>query len=449
MRFVSTRSSNAQESTSYREAILNCIPADGGLYVPEEMEDLRRWIYYADENTSFASLAGSLTSALINKEFSPIICETIASKAFTFEPVLRKLDDGLYIMELYHGPSGTFKDFGVSYLASTMETILTLEGKKSIFLDATSGELGACMANAIRGKNRIKGVLVYPKGKIRGLKESDFVWNGGNIYPIEIDGTEADCHDLVKKIFESKELVEKFNLTVANTANIGRLLPQAFFYTYAFSRIKKDVFGGIYYAFPCGNYGNLVSGLYGWRLALPVNGFVCPTTDKLKLDAEGNCTLLDGMVPAEKRPPVDPASPSNLERLEQVFKANSLMIRSFVFPADVSDAEADEGCKELYGKYKVFADKETSRAYVAAKKRSDEVNGDEGTVVLVARNHPAMPSVLPNGADFVQHNLGVVPEASEGVKAAFKPVQTGREPIKVGSGALEAVVSVLSEIYSL
>ena len=191
MKFVSTR--NNENIVGFKEAILNCMPSDGGLYVPYEPEDLRSWILYADENTSFANLAGTLTSGLINREFSPLICEAIATRAFTFEPKVKKLDENLFLLELYHGPTGTFKDFGTSYLASALETILQYTEEKSILLDATTGELGACMAAALRGKTRVKSVLLYPKGKIRGIEESDLVWNGGNIYPIEVDGTEADC----------------------------------------------------------------------------------------------------------------------------------------------------------------------------------------------------------------------------------------------------------------
>ena len=243
MRFVSTRDSN--NIVDFKQALLDCMPADGGLYVPCECEDLRKWILYADERTSFANLAGTLTSALVNREFSPIICEAIATRAFPFEPVMKQLDDNLFALELYHGPTGTFKDFGVAYLTAALETVLQMNGERAIFLDATSGELGACMAHALRGKRLVKSVLLCPKGKFRGMDESDFVWNGGNIYPIEVDGTEADCHNLIRRVFADRELVKKYHLSVANTANIGRLLPQAFFYTYAFTRIKKIADGDI------------------------------------------------------------------------------------------------------------------------------------------------------------------------------------------------------------
>ena len=258
MKFFSTRDSN--NKAGFKKAVLDCMPSDGGLYVPEDSVDLRRWILYADENTSFSSLAGALTSAMINDEFSPIICETIATRAFKNNPEFRQLDENLFLLELYNGATGTFKDYGVSYLTATLETILQLDGEKAILLDATTGELGACMAKAMKDKKLLKSVLLCPKGSLRGMDESDFVWNGGNILPVEVDGTEADCHKIVREIFDDRQLVEKFHLTVANTANIGRLMPQLFFYPYAFTRLKKEVYSDIYYAMPCGNYSNLVAG---------------------------------------------------------------------------------------------------------------------------------------------------------------------------------------------
>lgn len=439
MHFVSTRDEN--NKVTFKKAVLDCMPSDGGLYVPYDTGDLRRWILYADENTSFASLAGALTSAMINDEFSPIICEAIATGAFPVNPVLRPLDENLFMLELYHGATGTFKDFGVSYLASALETILRMDGEKAILLDATAGELGACMAAALRGKKLVKSVLLCPKGRLRGMDEADFVWNGGNIYPVEVDGSEEDCHNLVRRIFADRSLVEKYHLTVANTANIGRLLPQAFFYTFAFSRLKKIVSGDIFYALSAGNYGNLVSGLYGWKMALPVNGFVVPSTANLRLDAQGACMVLDSMVPLSKRTPADSADPSNIERLEQIFNANSLMLRSFVFPAPVSEEEKIAACKELFIKYKVYADSDTASAYAAAKKRGDVVCGEDGTVVLVARDSPCLDS------KFIRRSIGEEPKVTENVSGAFRPVSLTRPAIAPDD--IDSLVSVLNSLNLL
>ena len=221
MKFISTR--NEENSANFEKAVLDCLPKDGGLYIPEDSADLRRWILYTNEKTTFSSISGTLTSAFINEEFSPIICEAIATGAFAFEPKLRKLEDKLYALELFHTPTGSHKDFGISYLINALEMIMLLKGETSIVLDATLGELGASVTRMVRGMIHIKVVLLYttkPNRRLRGLSESDFVWNGGNVYPIEIDGTEEDCHNIVREIFARRDLVKKYNLTMANTVNI-------------------------------------------------------------------------------------------------------------------------------------------------------------------------------------------------------------------------------------
>lgn len=418
MKFTSTR--NNSEAVNYASSVMDCMPSDGGLYIPEDFADLRKWLLYTNEKTTFSSIAGALTSACINDEFSPIICETIATKAFPFSPKVRRLDNNLFTLELYHTPTGSHKDFGISYLVNSLETMLTMTGGNATFLDATVGELGASLARAIREKKHLKAVLLYPRGFVRGLEESDFVWNGGNVLPIEIDGSEHNCHEIVREIFSDHNLVETHRLTVANTANIGRLMPQMFFYPYAFSRIKNQVNGDIFYAMPCGNYSNLVAGLYSWRLSLPLNGFICPTTDEIKLDLGGNCEIMDSIVELEKRGNADPASPSNLERLEEIFSTNSLMLKHFIYPAQVSTEEINEACRKLFTDYNVYADKSTSRAYAAALKRKDIVAEDDASVVLVMRDHPALK------AEYIRHTLGEAPEMPERIAFSLRHTSLDR-----------------------
>ena len=175
MIFTSTR--NKKLSVSFAQAIRSCMPSDGGLYVPSQTEDLRRWMLYMDEDTSFSSIAGSLTSAFIREEFSPIICETIATRAFKFSPELKQLDENLFMLELFHGPTGYHKDFGIAFLVSCLETISELQGGKSVFLDVTVGPLGNILAKQIRGKKNVKSILLYPKGCIKGLEEAARGWS--------------------------------------------------------------------------------------------------------------------------------------------------------------------------------------------------------------------------------------------------------------------------------
>lgn len=435
MRFTSTR--NKSLSVGFSKAVLECMPEDGGLFVPLNTEDLRRWILYTDENTSWSSLAGTLTSAFINDEFSPIICETIATKAFPFAPEIKQIDEKLFFMDLSTGPTGMHRDYGVSYLTSAIETIHQLKGGFSVFLDVSTGELGSSLAAALRNKKHIKAVIVYPKGKIRGINESDFIWNGGNIWPVEVDGSENDCHNMVCEIFSERQFSLDHKLTVSNTTNIGRLLPQAFFYPFAFSRIKKKVFADIYFSLAPGNYSNLVAGLYAWQFALPLNGFIIPSTDALSVDVMGNPILLDSIVPLTKRMNADPAEPSNLERLEDIFCANKLLMKHFVYPANISDRQIDDAAKELFIKYKIFSDKHTARAYAAYLAKKNDL-GEESSTVLIARDSPSLSE------NYIRQTIGELPEIRESVQNSLKKTILNRPPIKTLT-ELKAIIEEISK----
>ena len=421
MQFTSTRNSNL--TVSFSQAVRDCIPDDGGVFVPSSIEDMRRWIYYIDETTSFSSIAGSLTSALMHEEFSPIICETIATAAFPTEPVVRQLDGSLFMTEMYHGFTGCHRDYGVSYLVSYLETTLQLKGGKAVFVDFTHGGLGALMSKILKGKKNIKAVLVYKKGTVRGLDPESLSWNGGNIYPVEMEGSEAEIKAAISEVFADREFVQANGLTVANTTNVCRLLGQIFFFPYSFAQVKNKFNGELYYAMGAGNYGSLIAGLYSWRFALPVNGFYVPSTPALARSANGNPVVLDSLVDLKARGETNPAVPANLERLESFFGKNEMMMRNFIFPCDVSDAQRDAAAKELYMKYGVFADKDTASAYAVVKENCSEVYDEDGAFILTAYNHPSLSS------DYCRHVIGEAPEMPEEIKAGYVPFELNRPTI--------------------
>lgn len=434
MQFVSTR--NPDKKVSFSKAVLDCIPSDGGLYTPAYEENLSSWILYMNENTSFTSIAGSLTSALIKEEFSPIISEAIATNAFPFEPALTQLDDRLYHLELYHGPTGSHKDFGISYLASCLEHICIMKETEAIVITDTTGETGSSIAQAFRNKKHLKAVLLYPKDAMRGLSSEDFIWNGGNIYPVEVNGSIDDCIELVRQIYNDRPLVEKYGLTLANTSNIGRLLPQTFFYTFAFTRLKNRVCSDIFYALSSSNYGNLIAGLYSWKFSLPVNGFITDCTASLRVDPMNMCELTDANIPLLQRGPANPAVPSNLERLESLFMTSPAVMKGLVFPAEVSKDERKTAAQQLLKNYNIKVSPQTADAYAAAVKRTEMVEEDGGVVVLISRDHPAFSS------EVIRQMCGEEPEMPEHIAAVLKKMKSGKviEPLK------EEVLSILKEI---
>lgn len=409
MRFVSSRNPNSSE-VSFSEALLNCMPDDGGMYVPKVNENLSNWILYMNGQTSFQSIAGTLTSALIKDEFSPIICENIATKAFPFSPKLKQLDDNLFSLELFHGPTGCHKDFAISYFASCLENILIMKDKYVTILAVTNGVTGACIAEALKNKTRLKAILLYTKDNLKKIDKDSLVENGGNILQIEIDGSEEQCFEVVRQLLKDEDFSSKYNLTLANSINIGRVLPMIFPYIYAFTRLKNQVYGDIFYSMEAGNYGNLVAGLYGWNASLPVNGFITNCTESLLLDRKNKCTILDSVIPLENRKAVDPGNPSNLERLESVFNANDLMIKGLVFPSIITEKDKVEAGKSAYKKYGYILDEQTSIAYAATLKQSETILDQDGSVVLVAKNHPGLTS------SEIKHRIGKTVDLPDSIK---------------------------------
>lgn len=438
MNFTSTR--NEKLSVKFSQAVRDCIPEDGGVFIPTDIEDLRRWIYYIDKKTSFTSIAGSLTSAFIGDEFSPIICNKIAMDAFPFEPVIKQLDDRLFLMELHNGYTGYHRDYGVSYLCSYLETTSELNGGNALFLDFTHGGLGAVLANTLRGKKHVKAVLVYKKGTVRGLEESDLFWNGGNIYPVEMDGTEEEIKAQISEVFSDRTYVHDNFLTVANTTNVCRLLGQVFFYPFSFAKIKERIYGDLYYALDAGNYGTLTAGLMSWKFALPVNGFIVPSTNSLCRDPAGNPVILDSFVDLASRGAVNPIHPANLERLEHFFGNHGVMLRNFVYPVDVSEAKTEAAAKELYIKYGVYCDEQAAKSYAAAKETASDIIDDDGAVVLYSYSHPAIYS------DFSRHAIGESPEVPQILKYSLIPNELNR-PTVAGADALRKIIEEVNKKF--
>ena len=384
--------------------------------------------------------ANNVPCVLVKQETSGQICRFYEKeqKEIIVAYLKEKKEERLNCLDVETVGYMTIKQIA-KVLNVTENTILNLKNKTDLFADNKTLKtennrpcLFIRFNDAI--ENRCRQFLI--EHKIKTLNEDlKLRYDKKKIFQLRL----GEVFDVESEWFEKMwELVEKYHLTVANTANIGRLLPQAFFYTFAFSRLKKIISGDIYYALSAGNYGNLISGLYGWKFALPVNGFIVPSTPTLTQDGSGKCMVTDSMVPMEKRLPADPANPSNIERLEQVFKANSLMIRSFVFPASVSEEDINNACKELFVKYKIFADKDTSASYAAAKKRSDVLADGDGTLVLVARDDPSIDE------KFLLHNLGECPEKNESVSKAFTPVELNKPCISADDK--DSLISILNSL---
>lgn len=425
MKLVSTR--NNHPIVSFKQAIFDCMPADGGLYVPYSEHDLRSWILHMNEQTTFSAIAGSLTAALLKEEISPVISERIAATAFKgFSPRLRQLDDRLFLLELFHGPTGNHRDFGFLWLASALEHLLTMDEKQAIVIAPSTGAGGRSMAAAFGDKRHLKLIILYPKGCARGLKPEHLVQNGGSVYPVEVDGDSAAVENLIRTIYQERDIIEKYNLTLANTVNIGRILPQVFFYMFAFTRIKTRTAGEIFYAVPSGNYGNLAAGLYAWKFCLPVNGFITDATPALTCSKSGQCCCINSAIPLAERGPADPAVPSSIERLEQIFSVSPAVMKSIIFPAAVTHQEAEDMIRESYKRYGIMFDTATAHAYAAAQHRNIFKRQGGESLVLVSKDHPAFESTILSR---ICGEPPIIPEYLRGIDTPLPniPLITGKK----------------------
>lgn len=271
MQFKSTRLDKTP--VSFKDAVLHCLPKNGGLYVPSSVPDMRQFFLYMDADTSYPELVSAVAPVLLHGELNPFSASRVTESAFDFEPEIYTVNERISLLNLYKGPTGTFKDFGMAFLAAVMEELLKTSGQ-AVVLSATRNETGMSIARAFQGRRNIINIILYPEGPIYGLNANDFFVNGGTIIPIQIKGSFDDCQRLVSETLHDWRFAERHSLTSANSINVGRFLPQSFYYLYAFTKIKKQLKGDLVFSVPCGNFGNLIAGLYAWRFGLPVNSFI-------------------------------------------------------------------------------------------------------------------------------------------------------------------------------
>lgn len=388
MQFRSTKTTDTL--VSFKDAVLHCLPPDGGLYVPDKVMDIRQFFLCMDEKTSFKELVTAVTPALLEGELNPLSAARVAESTFNFEPELIPLDERLSLLNLYQGPTGSYKDFGIAFLAAVMEEFITSNGQ-AVILSAVRGDSGVSVANAFMGCKKIYSVLAYPSGRACGLDPSQFACNGGNIIPIQVKGTFDDCQRLVIQAINDRSFAGRYGVTSANTINVGRLLPQVFFYLYAFIKVKKYLSGDLAFSVPSGNFGNLIAGLYAWKFGLPISGFIAAMNVN---NAFGDYFNGKPFVPRQLvntcAPALDVCIPSNYERLASFYQEAPAVMRNLVYPASIGDELALKTIENAWKKYRIYIDPHTAVAIAAAEQvaATQEWSGHVHTIAL-ATGHPA------------------------------------------------------------
>lgn len=353
MKYYSTNGKAAQ--ATLEEAVVKGLASDKGLFMPEKIKALPKEFFDNIENLSFQEIAYKVADAFFGEDVDADSLKKIVYDTLSFDVPAVKVEDNIYSLELFHGPTLAFKDVGARFMSRLLGYFIKKEGAGEVnVLVATSGDTGSAVANGFLGVDGIKVFVLYPKGKVSPIQECQFTTLGKNITAVEVDGTFDDCQALVKNAFMDADLNAKFKLTSANSINVARFLPQAFYYFYAYAQMKKAEPGkDVVVCVPSGNFGNITAGLFGKRMGLPIKRFIASNNSN---DIFYNY-LLSGKY--EPRPSVatlanamDVGDPSNFARVMDLYGKDVEAVRKDISGARYSDeqiADAIRNCLKSTG----------------------------------------------------------------------------------------------------
>lgn len=274
MKYYSTNR-KASDAT-LEEAVVKGLAADRGLYMPHNIRILPASFYEQIDQLSFQEIASQVADAFFGEDVPAETLKQIVYDTLSFDVPVVRVKENIYSLELFHGPTLAFKDVGGRFMARLLGYFIRKEGKRQVnVLVATSGDTGSAVANGFLGVEGIHVYVLYPKGKVSEIQEKQFTTLGRNITAVEVDGAFDDCQALVKSAFMDQELNERMQLTSANSINVARFLPQAFYYFYAYAQMKKlGREKELVVCVPSGNFGNITAGLFAKRMGLPVKRFI-------------------------------------------------------------------------------------------------------------------------------------------------------------------------------
>jgi threonine synthase len=398
--YYSTRDKN-KTLVSFEDAMLKGLAADGGLYVPNSIPtiDAKNWL----TPPSLADVGVNVLGHWLNAEIPQQDLEPIVRDALNFPCPVVKLSDDVFVLELFHGPTLSFKDFGARTMARLMQYFLNKRSEKRIILVATSGDTGSAVADGFAGQDNIEVILLYPKGKVSDVQERQLITKRPGVRALAVTGNFDDCQRMVKEAFVDKDL-RHLPLSSANSINIGRLLPQSLYYLWSVNQSKLSDFN---FCVPSANLGNLTGGLFAALVGQHVNKFiVAHNANHFFPD------FLHGKVEAFHFHPtiatlsnaMDVGSPSNFERLYSLFGAEKL--RSWMWSTTVTDEVTLERMKKTYDTYGYIACPHTSVGLEALERYRSET-GDTRPIITLACAHPAK---FPEA---VSKALGITPPKEE------------------------------------
>jgi threonine synthase len=413
LRSVRYRSTtNVAPLTSLRGAVLRGLAPDGGLYMPveiarrspEELEEFRR--------LPFTEVCFRVARPFAGPEVPEDVLWQVVSESINFPVNLVSLSPGLHILELFHGPTLAFKDFGARFMARLLGYFVRAETRTLTVLVATSGDTGSAVAHGFLGVPGIRVVILYPSKRITEAQEKQFTTLGENITALEISGTFDDCQRLVKQAFSDVELNKRAFLTSANSINIGRLLPQMFYHVAAYRQLPVASVPLIV-SVPSGNFGNLTAGIFAKRIGLPVARFIASTN--------ANDVVPEYLRTGEFRPraatptysnAMDVGSPNNFPRLLDLCRNRLEYVQREIWGHGATDEETLSAMKAIHDRFQYIADPHTAVGILGweAYRRS---HPEPAQGLVLATAHPA------KFAEVVRRAIGTAPPLPDRLAACL------------------------------
>ena len=385
MKYYSTNG-NSPLST-LQNAVVKGLAPDRGLYMPEQIKKLPKEFFDNIENLSFQEIAYLVADAFFGEDIPADDLKQIVYDTLSFETPVVQVNDNIYSLELFHGPTLAFKDVGARFMARLLGYFNKEEKQMVNVLVATSGDTGSAVANGFLGVDGVHVYVLYPKGKVSPIQECQFTTLGKNITAVEVDGVFDDCQALVKSAFMDAELNSKMKLTSANSINVARFLPQAFYYFNAYAQMKRQgKADNLVICVPSGNFGNITAGLFGWYMGLPVKRFIAANNAN---DIFYNY-LQSGVY--SPKPSVqtlanamDVGDPSNFARILDLYGNSHADIAAHIGGATYKDEQIAETLKDVYEKTGYLLDPHGACGYRALQ---EQLAADEYGVFLETA-HPA------------------------------------------------------------
>jgi threonine synthase len=371
-----------------QQAVSKGLAPDRGLYMPERIPVLPKAFFDTIEERSFHEIAGEVATAFFGEDVEGATLKAMVEETLSFDTPVVRVRDAMYALELFHGPTLAFKDVGARFMARLLEYFIRREGLTAVHvLVATSGDTGSAVANGFLGVEGIRVYVLYPKGKVSAIQECQFTTLGRNVTALEIDGTFDDCQALVKSAFLDPELNGRMNLTSANSINVARFLPQAFYYFHAYAQLKRlGMEGAPVFCVPSGNLGNLTAGLMAHRMGLPVGRFIAANNR--------NDVLMRYLATSvyEPRPSVqtlanamDVGDPSNFARILDLYEGDYAVIAGLISGYRCGDDEIRRVLLDCYRTTGYLLDPHGACGYFALEQGLQP--GETGVFLETA--HPA------------------------------------------------------------